>query len=110
MIVEVGAANYEEQVIRSDKPVLVDFWGPRCGPCVALAPQLGRLAEQYAEEIKVAKLDASKNRRLCLRLKVLHLPTFLFYRNGEEVRRLSGDGLTIQDLEASVKELLGRGS
>jgi thioredoxin 1 len=105
--IEVDAASYEEEVIRSNRPVLVDFWGPRCGPCLALAPQVERLAEQYVEELKVVKIDASKNRRLCMELKVLHLPTFLLYKGGEEIHRLTGDELTIQGIEASVRELLG---
>lgn len=106
MTVEVDALSYEEEVVRSDKPVLVDFWGPRCGPCLALAPRVEKLADQYAGELKVAKVDASKNRRLCLQLKVLHLPTFLFYKEGKEVHRLIGEGITIKDIEASVKKIV----
>ena len=56
------------------------------------------LGEKYGEKLKVAKVDVTKNRRLCISLKVLGLPTFLFYKNGGEVNRLGGDGLTIDEV------------
>ena len=61
---------------------------------------------RYSGKIKITKVDASKNRRLCLNLKVLGLPTFLFYKNGEEVDRLTGGNLSINDIEASLKRII----
>ena len=107
MATDVNSGNYEQEVIQSDKPVLVDFWGPRCGPCLALSPQVDRLEESYRDRLKVTKLDASKNRRLCLDLRVAGLPTFLFYRDGKEVDRLTGGDLRIDDIEEAVKRVLG---
>ena len=69
-------------------------------------PQVEKLADQYGEEVKVTKVDASKNARFCLTLRVSGLPTYLFYKNGEEIERLSGGDLTIQGIEASIKKMM----
>lgn len=106
MAVEVNADTFEKEVVQSEVPVLADFWGPRCAPCLALMPQVEGLADIYGQKVKITKIDASKNRRLCLTLKVLGLPTYLFYRNGKEVDRLTGGDLTINDIEESVKKMI----
>ena len=106
MAIEVNAASFEKEVVQSDKPVMVDFWGPRCGPCLALMPKVEGLADKYGEKVKITKVDASKNARFCLSLKVTGLPTYLLYKNGEEVERLTGGDLTIEDIEASVGKML----
>lgn len=106
MAIEVTQDTFEKEVLNTNRPVLVDFWGPQCAPCLALMPQVEGLAGKYGEKIKLTKIDASKNRRLCLNLKVLGLPTFLFYRNAEEVARLSGGNLTIGDIETAVKGMI----
>ena len=85
---------------------MVDFWGPRCGPCLALMPAVERLAKEYADKIKVAKLNAVENRMLCARLRVMGLPTYLFYKGGVEVNRLSGDNITESDLMEAIKSVL----
>jgi thioredoxin 1 len=106
MAIEVVADTFEKEVLQSDIPVLVDFWGPQCAPCLALMPQVEKLGNAYQGKLKISKVDASKNRRLCLNLKVLGLPTFLFYKNGQEVDRLSGGVLKIEEIEASVKKMI----
>jgi thioredoxin 1 len=74
-----------------------------------LMPQVETLAERLGDRIRVAKVDSSANRRLCIRLKVLSLPTFLTFRDGAEVRRLTGETLSIREIEAAANELLGEG-
>jgi len=106
MALEVNADTFEKEVVQSELPVLVDFWGPRCGPCLALMPHVEGLGDKYGEKVKITKIDASNNRRLCLSLKVLGLPTYLFYNNGKEVDRLTGGDLTINDIEQSVKKMM----
>lgn len=69
----------------------VDVWGPQCVPCVALAPVYEELAAKHGERARFFKLEAPKNRMACVDLKVMSLPTFLFFEKGEEVDRLSGD-------------------
>jgi len=108
MVVEVHKDNYDREVLQSELPVLVDFWGPQCAPCLALMPAVEHLEQEYAGKIKVAKLNAAAgNRMLCAKLRVLGLPSFLLYRNGVEVKRLSGGQLTKKDIEEAIKEVIG---
>jgi thioredoxin 1 len=106
MGIEVNADSFEKEVVQSEVPVLVDFWGPQCAPCLALMPHVEGLAEKYGAKLKISKVDASKNRRLCLNLKVFGLPTVLFYKNGKEMDRLTGGDLKMGDIEASIKKII----
>ena len=104
MPLDVISDTFEKEVIQAEHPVLIDFWGPQCRPCLALAPKVDELEKSYEGKAKFTKIDASKNRKLCLRLRVLSLPTFLFFKGGQEVDRLVGD-VKIQDVENSLKKL-----
>ncbi len=88
--------------------VLVDVWGPDCKPCLRLMPHVEKLAEDSGGSLRVVKLEAPKARRLCMSLKVMGLPAFLLFRDGEEVARINGpqvteDALT-EWLETNQKE------
>jgi thioredoxin 1 len=104
-MIEINSDSFEREVLHSSMPVLVDFWGPQCGPCLALMPKVEALAERYGDKVRITKVEAPKNRRLCLTLKVMSLPTFLFFKDGKEVDRLSGD-ITIQSIEECLKKIL----
>ena len=106
MAIDLNRANYENEVLQSKEPVMVDFWGPQCKPCLALMPAVERLEKEYAGKIKVAKLDAMKNRMLCAKLRVLGLPTYLFYKDGAEIKRLKGEGVTETDIVEAIKEAI----
>ena len=106
MAIELSSENFDQEVVNSNVPVLVDFWGPRCGPCLELMPQVEGLETKYGDTFKISKVDASQNRRMCLNLKVLGLPTFLIYKDGQEVDRLKGDDLTIEQIEAAMQKAL----
>lgn len=106
MGIEVHADNFESEVLQSNIPVLVDFWGPQCGPCLALKPEVEKLYKRYNDRFKLVEVDASKNKRLCLNLRVLGLPTFLIYKNGEEMARLKGGELQVAEIEEALKEVL----
>ena len=82
---------------------MVDFWGPQCRPCLALMPAVDRLEKEYAGKIKVAKVNATENRMLCAKLRVLGLPTYLFYKDGTEINRLNGEHITESDLVDAIK-------
>ncbi len=105
-MLEVNSDTFAEEVLQSEKPVVVDFWGPRCAPCLALMPQVEKLEGAYGDKLKIVKVDASKSRRLCLELKVLGLPTYLFYKNGEGIARLTGGELKIQDIDDQIKKIV----
>ena len=108
MPVEVSKDNYEVEVLQSTLPVMVDFWGPQCSPCLALMPSVEELEHEYAGKIKVTKLNAAAgNRMLCAKLRVLGLPSFLFYKNGVEVKRITGDRITEKDLVETIRGIMG---
>jgi thioredoxin 1 len=71
--------------------VLVDFWGPRCQPCLAMMPTVARLEEEAAGAVKVVKVNAPEAREICRELKVFGLPTYVLMRDGVEIERLTGD-------------------
>ncbi len=95
-VVEATKDNFRDLV--SDGTTLVDLWGTECQTCLALRPDVERLAEER-DDVKVIALEAPKARRLCMELKVLGLPAFLLFRQGEEVGRLAGPDLTASALE-----------
>ena len=90
----------------ADGAVLVDFWGPRCAPCLALMPAVEQLEERLAGRIRLVKVNANENRQICRDLKVFGLPTFVLYRDGEEVKRLTGNPTAVE-ISAAVTELVG---
>jgi len=105
-MLELNRDNFETVVLQSKEPVMVDFWGPQCRPCLALMPIVERLEKEYADKITVAKVNAVQNRMLCAKLRVMGLPTYLFYRNGIEVNRLTGEKITEHDLTEAVKSII----
>jgi thioredoxin 1 len=103
---EVNKDNYQELVVENPVPTVVDFWGPQCARCFQLMPSIEAIAEEKKGQMRLIKIDASKNRRLCMGLRLMSLPAFLFYRDGREVGRLSGDGVTEKELHEAVDRLL----
>lgn len=88
--------------------VLVDVWGPRCAPCLALMPAVEALEERYEGRLRLVKLNAPENRQICRDLGVLGLPNYLLFKDGREVERLIGDP-TIEGIEAAVARLVEGG-
>jgi thioredoxin 1 len=85
--------------------VLVDFWGPHCQPCLALMPEVESLAEEFADRLRLVKVEAPKNREVCRDLKVVGLPAYVLFEDGEERTRLTGDP-TISEIRTAVVELI----
>jgi len=104
-MLEVNKDNFDQEVLNSDKPVLVDFWGPKCEPCKALMPQIEALAEKYGDKIKFCKLDTSANRRLAIAQKVLGLPTIAIYKDGQKVEELT-QNVTAEMVEEMIKKYI----
>ncbi len=102
----VDKENFEQEVTQSDLPVVVDLWGPQCQPCLALLPEVEELAKTYEGKVKFVKLNAAENRRLCMSLKVMGLPTFLFFDKGVEKNRLSSDDVSIEGIRMHADALL----
>ncbi len=87
--------------------VLVDVWGPDCQPCLRMMPHVEKLAEDSAGSLRVVKLEAPKARRLCMELKVMGLPAFLLFRDGQEVARINGPQVTEEGLSTWLNEKAG---
>ncbi len=100
-IVEADRDNFWDVV--GEGTVLADFWGPECEPCKALEPEVERMAEERPE-LRVAKVEAPKARRVCIDLKVMGLPAFLLFRDGEELDRINGPQVTADALTKWLEE------
>ncbi|MBI4286682.1 MAG: thioredoxin family protein [Chloroflexi bacterium] len=105
-MLELNRDNYESEVLESGGATMVDFWGPQCRPCLALTPAVEQLEKDYAGKLKVGKVNATQNRMLCAKLRVMSLPTFLFYKDKTEVKRLTGEHINKNDLEETIKDIL----
>jgi thioredoxin 1 len=90
-VLEFTSANWQKEVVESDKPVLVDFWAVWCGPCRALTPIIGRVAEQFAGKVKVGKLNIDEAQDLALRYRVSGVPVVMLFKGGPEpIERYTG--------------------
>jgi thioredoxin 1 len=107
MAIELDRDNFESEIMNAkEQLILIDFWGPRCKPCIALMPAVGRIEKNYDGRLKVAKVNAEGNRMLCARLRVMSLPTFLFYKGGVEINRLTGEKITESDIIAAIHAII----
>jgi len=105
-MIELNKENFDAEV-KVDGVVLVDFWSENCGRCIELMPDVMELAEKYGNDIKFCKLNIQGNRRLAMAQKVMGLPSFVFYKNGEKIEHLSGEELEMEDVAQRVESYIG---
>ncbi len=104
-ILEVSDANFDQEVLQSEQPVLVDFWATWCGPCKAIAPIVEGVAASYAGKIKVAKVNVDQNGATPSRYGIRGIPTLLFFKGGKVADQVVG--YVAQDvIEEKVQRLL----
>lgn len=88
--VELNDTNFEQEVLKSEVPVLVDFWAEWCAPCRIIAPLIDELAQQFSGKIKVAKMDVDQNPQSSMNYGIRSIPTLLFFKDGKPVDQLLG--------------------
>ena len=104
-LVDVSDQNFEEEILKSDKPVIIDFWAEWCAPCKQITPILKDLAEEYGDRVKVVKMDIDANPKTPGDYGIRAIPTILSFKDGKVVEQLQGVRPKA-DFEAAIKNLL----
>jgi thioredoxin 1 len=89
-VVEVNDASFEQEVLQSDQPVLVDFWAAWCGPCKALSPIVDEVASEYSGKLKVMKMDVDRNQATPMRYGIRGIPALLLFKGGKVADQIVG--------------------
>lgn len=103
MALEITDNNFEEEVIKSDKPALVDFWAPWCGPCQIMGPIIDELSKEMGDKVKIGKVNVDENSAVASRLGIMSIPTIVIFKDGKAIRNLIG----VQSID-TLKEELGK--
>lgn len=105
-VVNLSSENFQEEVMNSDLPVLVDFYAEWCGPCKMISPIVDELAEKYDGKIKVGKLDIDQAQDIAGSHGVMSIPTLIFFKNGEKAEESTG-ALSKEQLEELIQKVIG---
>lgn len=104
-ILDIEDSSFEAEIVKSDKPAVVDFWAPWCGPCRAITPLLENLADTYGEKIKFTKCNVDDNPVTPGKFGIKAIPTLIFFKEGEVVEQITGM-VAKSKLEATIKDLV----
>lgn len=89
-VISLNEKNFEEEVLKSEKAVLIDFWASWCGPCRMMSPVIDAIAEEMGETVKVCKINIDEEQNLAVKYNVMSIPTFVVLKSGKEVARSVG--------------------
>src|SRR5246127_3471499 len=104
--IELNESNFENEVTKSDKPVIVDFWAEWCGPCKMISPLLDELASEYDSRVRIGKVNIDEEQGLAAQYGIRAIPTLLFFKNGEVAGQVVGMA-SKRDLKANIDKLTG---
>jgi len=104
-VMEIGDSSFDAEVLKSEKPVLVDFWAPWCGPCRAIAPVIGELMATYGDRIKFTKCNVDDNPVTPGKFGIKAIPTLIFFKEGSVVEQVTGM-VAKSKLEETIKSIL----
>ncbi|MEE4362684.1 MAG: thioredoxin [Desulfotignum sp.] len=104
-IIEIDDDAFEKKVLQSEKPIMVDFWAPWCGPCKAIAPTVEALEKEYGEQMTFAKVNVDENPISPSKYGVQAIPTLIFFKNGEIAEQITGM-VGKEKLEQTIKNVL----
>jgi len=105
MVIDISDQNFEDEVLKSTLPVMVDVWAPWCGPCRMIAPVVEKLAEKYDQRFKFCRLNVDENQQTASKYRVMSIPTLMFFKDGKVVDTVTGavpEGV----LQPKIEELL----
>ena len=100
-VVSLNEKNFEEEVLQTDKIVLIDFWASWCGPCRMMSPVVDKIAEEMQDTVKVCKINIDEEQNLAVKYNVMSIPTFVVIKDGKEINRTVG----VQEKE-EIKKML----
>jgi thioredoxin 1 len=104
-IMDIDDRSFESEIIQSDKPAVVDFWAPWCGPCKAIGPVIEELAEIYGENIKFTKCNVDENPATPAKFGIKAIPTLIFFKEGKVVDQITGM-VAKSKLEETIKSIV----
>ncbi|MCD6561845.1 MAG: thioredoxin [Deltaproteobacteria bacterium] len=104
-VLEVTDGNFEDEIIKSDIPSMVDFWAAWCGPCKMVGPVVEELAAQYEGKIKIAKMDVDANRQTPAKFGIRNIPTLILFKDGQVVQTITG-AYPKEHIEGELKKML----
>ena len=104
-ITDVTDNNFQAEVLENDKPVLVDFWAPWCGPCRVIAPSLEEIADEQSDSLRIVKLNVDENQQTAAQYGVMSIPTLIVFKNGQAAKTIVGalpKKRLVQELEPAL--------
>ncbi|MDY6933479.1 MAG: thioredoxin [Spirochaetota bacterium] len=105
MVIEITDQNFEKEVLKTDLPVLVDFWASWCGPCKRVSPVVDKLSESYNDKVKFCKVNIEEARDTASKYGIMSIPTLMFFKNGENVDGIVG-AVPEEIIKSKIERLL----